>query len=70
MKDVVNKPFPVLSDAKGEEMRQAILEAKGEQDSVGGAIECAVFGLPAGLQSDMYSISNILIQSSINPINI
>ena len=30
-------------------MRQAILEAKDEQDSVGGAIECAVFGLPAGL---------------------
>ena len=30
-------------------MRQAILEAKNEQDSVGGAIECAVFGLPAGL---------------------
>ena len=43
------KPFPVLDDAKGEEMRQAILEARKEQDSVGGAIECAVFGLPAGL---------------------
>lgn len=46
---VAAKPFPVLDDAKGEEMRQAILEAKNEQDSVGGAIECAVFGLPAGL---------------------
>ena len=43
------KPFPGLDDAKGEEMRQAILEARKEQDSVGGAIECAVFGLPAGL---------------------
>ena len=30
-------------------MKQAILEAKGELDSVGGAIECAVWGLPAGL---------------------
>ena len=49
MKDVANKPFPVLNDAKGEEMRQAILEAKEQQDSVGGAIECAVYGLPAGL---------------------
>lgn len=49
MKDVANKPFPVLNDAKGEEMRQAILEAKEQQDSVGGAIECAVWGLPAGL---------------------
>ena len=46
---VAAEPFPVLDDAKGEEMRQAILEAKNEQDSVGGAIECAVFGLPAGL---------------------
>ena len=49
MKDVANKPFPVLNDAKGEEMRQAILGAKEQQDSVGGAIECAVWGLPAGL---------------------
>ena len=49
MKDVANKPFPVLNDAKGEEMRRAILEAKEQQDSVGGAIECGVWGLPAGL---------------------
>ncbi len=46
---VADKEFPVLDDAKGEEMRQAILEAKSEMDSVGGAIECAVVGLPAGL---------------------
>ena len=46
---VAAKAFPVLDDGKGEEMRQAILEAKEEQDSVGGAIECAVTGLPAGL---------------------
>ena len=49
LKDVAAKAFPVLDDSKGEEMRQAILEAKEEQDSVGGAIECAVTGLPAGL---------------------
>lgn len=45
------KPFPVLNDEKGAEMQAAILEAKNEQDSVGGAIECAVFGLPAGFGS-------------------
>lgn len=49
MRGVADKPFPVLSDAKGEEMRRAILEAREQQDSVGGAVECAVYGLPAGL---------------------
>ncbi len=49
LKALGNKPFPVLNEEKGEEMRQAILEAKADQDSVGGAIECAVVGLPAGL---------------------
>lgn len=49
LRAAAEKEFPVLNDEKGEEMRQAILEAKNEQDSVGGAIECAVFGLPAGL---------------------
>ena len=49
LKAAGRKPFPVVDDAKGEEMRQAILEAKEQQDSVGGAIECAVYGLPAGL---------------------
>ncbi len=44
-----DKDFPVLNDAKGEEMKKAILDAKEEGDSVGGAIECAVLGLPAGL---------------------
>ena len=49
LRAVAEKAFPVLDDAKGEEMRAAILEAKNEGDSVGGAIECAVTGLPAGL---------------------
>lgn len=48
LKPLADKAFPVLDDAKGEEMRTAILEAKGEADSVGGSIECAVVGLPAG----------------------
>lgn len=49
LRAVADKDFPVLDDRAGEQMRQAILEAKDEQNSVGGAIECAVFGLPAGL---------------------
>ena len=49
LRAVAEKDVPVLDDARGEEMKAAILEAKGDGDSVGGAIECAVTGLPAGL---------------------
>ncbi len=51
LQNVAHKPFPVLDDEKGLEMQQAILEAKEELDSVGGSIECGVFGLPAGYGS-------------------
>ena len=51
LKGVANKEFPVLNDEKGAEMQEAILEAKEDQDSVGGSIECGVFGLPAGYGS-------------------
>ena len=51
LKGVADKDFPVLNDEKGAEMQEAILEAKEDQDSVGGSIECGVFGLPAGYGS-------------------
>ena len=41
--------FPVLDPAAGEKMQQAILEAKAEGDSVGGILETAVVGIPAGV---------------------
>ena len=49
LKAVQSKEFPVLNDQAGDRMQAAILEAKNEQDSVGGSIECGVFGLPPGL---------------------
>ena len=51
LRATADKDFPVLNDGKGEAMKAAIAEAKEELDSVGGSIECAVFGLPAGLGS-------------------
>lgn len=48
-------PFPVLDEAAGEHMQAAILKARGEGDSVGGVIECAVIGLPAGLGEHMFA---------------
>ena len=51
---LAGKEFPVASDARGEEMRAAIAAAREEGDSVGGVIECAVFGAPAGLGDPMF----------------
>ena len=48
------KDFPVLDDAQGEKMKEAILNAKAEGDSVGGIVECAVFGLPGGLGGPLF----------------
>lgn len=47
--DGVQKDFPVLSPTCGEQMQEAIAQAKSEGDSLGGIIECAVTGVPAGL---------------------
>ena len=41
--------FPVLDERAGEEMQKMILEAKAEGDSVGGILESAVIGVPAGV---------------------
>ena len=50
---VAAKPFPVLDDAAGARMQQEILKAREELDSVGGVIECAAIGVPAGLGAPM-----------------
>jgi chorismate synthase len=52
--DAVDPTFPVLSADAGLAMRQAIDEARSEGDSVGGEIECAVTGLPAGIGEPMF----------------
>ncbi|MCX4371136.1 MAG: chorismate synthase [Dysosmobacter sp.] len=52
--ELADKPFPVLDEKAGEEMRAAILAAKQDLDSVGGVIECAAVGLPAGLGAPMF----------------
>ncbi len=43
-----SKKFPVLNDEQGKKMQRVILEAKEDNDSVGGSIQCAVTGVPAG----------------------
>ena len=49
LKALGRAPFPVLDPAKGEAMKAAVLAAAAAGDSVGGVLETAVLGLPAGL---------------------
>ena len=48
------KDFPTVDDARGAEMRAAIAAARAEGDSVGGVVECAVLGAPAGLGDPIF----------------
>lgn len=52
--EIAEKPFPVLNDGAGARMREAILAAKEDLDSLGGVVECAAVGLPAGLGEPMF----------------
>ena len=61
---LADKSFPTLSDLAGERMRKEIYDARERMDSVGGAIECAVVGMPAGLGSPDFgcNVEGILSQ--------
>lgn len=52
---LLRKDFPTRSDEKGAEMRDVIESARKRADSVGGTVECAAIGLPAGLGEHMFS---------------
>ena len=46
--------FPVLNPEAGEAMKEVIAQAKAAGDSVGGIVECAITGLPAGIGEPMF----------------
>jgi len=50
----VLSPFPVLDPEAGSAMQELIAQAKAAGDSVGGIIECAITGLPAGIGEPMF----------------
>lgn len=51
---VASRDFPVLSEPCGDKMKAAIARAAEKGDSVGGIIECAAIGLPAGLGGPLF----------------
>lgn len=52
--DQVRESFPTLSEEAEIEMRKCIAKAREKGDSVGGVIECAITGLPAGIGEPMF----------------
>lgn len=57
--------FPVIDENARRAMTQAILDKKSELDSVGGEIECVVYGLESGLGSDFFGGLEALIARAI-----
>lgn len=51
--ELKKKPLAVIDDTCGENMLVKIKEAAEQGDSVGGEIECAIVGVPAGVGSPM-----------------
>ena len=52
--DLIQPEFPVVNQDAGARMRAVISAAKSDGDSVGGIVECAVTGLPAGVGEPMF----------------
>ncbi|MCD7774196.1 MAG: chorismate synthase [Clostridiales bacterium] len=62
--DISSKDFPVIDGEAGKRMAAKILEARSHADSVGGIIECAVTGVPAGVGDPMFDgIENIIAKN-------
>ena len=53
LESVKARSFPVITDEAESAMRSEILAARDKLDSVGGIVECAAVGVPAGIGSPM-----------------
>ncbi len=48
------KEFPVIQEEAGRQMKDRIQQARQQQDSLGGIVECGAVGVPAGLGEPMF----------------
>lgn len=61
LESVKSRPFPTLSEEAERGMREVIENARMSLDSVGGVVECAAVGFPAGVGSPMMDgLENII----------
>lgn len=61
IKKLNKKQFAVIDDSKAEEMQREIISAKNDGDSVGGMLETAITGIPAGVGEPWFdSIESLL----------
>ena len=64
LSSIASKELPVMDDEKGALMRERILAASKQEDSVGGTIECVAIGVPAGLGDPMFGgVENRMAQA-------
>lgn len=63
--NLLKKTFPVIDEKQGEYMRKEIYDAKGNGDSVGGTIECAVIGMPVGIGDPIFDGIENRISSAV-----
>ena len=54
LSEIAAREIPVINAEAGAAMKEAIETARASQDSVGGVVECAAVGLPAGLGDPIF----------------
>ncbi len=56
--------FPTLSDDAGAKMQDLIIDIRAAGNSIGGSVECGIYGVKAGIGNPMFEgIENVIAQS-------
>ncbi len=63
LRSLKNRELPIVCADTARQIKQAIAEAKAEGDSVGGVIEIAAHGVPAGLGEPFFASAESVISS-------